>query len=163
VSDLQQAMLSSRRQSMFPLVPPRPTSPYLSSFHWHQNSSATQPIRRPSEAYQPITGRRFSCDPRLPTSGHNVPVGRASPKLRRSPLQSEKSHGIIQETNETSSPVQWQQTTFDDDYQNIDSSNLPGNLSDNNIRHYSLGSFSCFRGGIHSSSTRFRDTSHSED
>ena len=156
-------MLSSRRQSMFPLVPPRPTSPYLNSFYWHQSSFASQPIRRPSEAYQPITARRgtgpknqnntnrrFSCDPRLSKSGYNVPDGRASPTHRRSSLQSDKRGKIIQEVKETQSPEQWQQTTFDQDCQNLESFNLPGNLSDNDNRHYSSGSFSCFRGGIHS-------------
>jgi hypothetical protein len=167
VSDLQQAMLSSRRQSMFPLVPPRPTSPYLSPFHWHQNSSASQPIRRPSEAYQPIIARRgtvpynqnnrnrrFSCDHRLTRSGHNVPGRRASLTLRRSSFQSDKRDEIIQEVKETPSPVQSKQPTFDHDYQNIESSNLPENLPDNYIRHCS---FSCLRGGIHSSSSRFSD------
>ena len=125
VSDLQQAMISSRRQSMFPLVPPRPTSPYLNSFYWHQSSFASQPIRRPSEAYQPITARRgtdpknqnntnrrFSCDPRLPKSGHNVPDGRASPTHRRSSLQSDKRDEIIQEVKETPSPLQSKQKTL---------------------------------------------------
>ena len=178
MSDLQQAMLSSRRQSMFPLVPPRPTSPYLSPFHWHQSSSASQPISRPSLAYQPITAmrgtvpnnqnhknRRFSCEPRVGNlpyksgakSGHNVAGGRATSTPRRSSIQSDQRDEIIQEVRESLRPVQYQQTTFDHDYQNIDSFNLPRILSDNNIRHFSSGSFSCFRGGIHSSSTRFSD------
>ena len=158
-------MLSSRRQSMFPLVPPRPPTPCLSPFTWHQNSSAGQPFRRPSETYQPNTARRgndhnnqnnrnrrFSCDPRLAKSCHNVPSGRASPTLRRSSFQSGKRHEIIQEVKETPSFVQ-----RNHDYQNIDSLNMPGNLSDNYIRHSSSDSFACFRGGIHSSSTRFSD------
>ena len=99
VSDLQQAMLSSRRQSMFPLVPPRPTSPYLSPFTWHQNSSDSQTITAISGTVpynQNNRNRRFSCDPRLPKSGHNVPCGRASPKLRRSSFQSDQKNVIIQ-------------------------------------------------------------------
>jgi len=67
VTDLQQAMLSSRRQSMFPAPLPQPPSPCHDPFYWHQNSSASQPIRRPSEqsyiSYKPLAGRRRGTDP----------------------------------------------------------------------------------------------------
>ena len=42
-------MLSSRRQSLHPSAPQRRLSPFRDPFYWHQHSSASQPVRRPSD------------------------------------------------------------------------------------------------------------------
>ena len=106
VTDIQQAVLSSRRQSMFPQVPRRPSTPSRDPFYWHQDSSASQPIRRPSGFYQPITDkneyRRSSCISRL----GSTPFGRPSSDSRHCAWQAQRRN-TIQEAKETpwASPV----------------------------------------------------------
>jgi hypothetical protein len=99
--------MSSRRQSMFPPVPPRPP--------WRQNSTASQPIRRPSEWCQPIIARRgtepsdhrrSSCMTRLGNTPcrpgasphHTISWREASAPLRKLSSQSEKGETIKEET-----------------------------------------------------------------
>ena len=107
MTDIQQDMISSRRQSMFPPVPPRPP--------WRQNSTASQPIRRHSEWCQPMIARRgtepsdqrrSSCMTRLGNTQcrpgapqhHIISWRGSSAPLRKSSSQSEKRETIKEET-----------------------------------------------------------------
>ena len=134
VTDVQQAMMSSRRQSIFPSVPPRPTSCDLLS--WYGNSYASQPLRRPSGQssvghkhgmprrrpdFSDICNRRASCFSRLEAPVSKAPASVSplaldyltrkatsrmtpSPFLRGSFWQSQKGD-TIQEGKETPSPL----------------------------------------------------------
>ena len=137
--------MSSRRQSIFPSVPPRPTS--CNSFSWQRNRSASQPLRRPSGQssvghkqfmsrrrpdFSDISNRRASCFSRLEAPVSKAPAsvsplaidqltrkGRSrmtpSPFLRGSSWQSQKGD-TIQEVKETLSPLQCQNSSILDSH-----------------------------------------------
>ena len=99
--------MSSRRKSMFPPVPPRPP--------WRHNSTASQPISRPSEWCRPIIARRgtepsdqrrSSCMTRMGNTPcrpgayphHKISGREASTPLRKSSSQSEKRQTMKEES-----------------------------------------------------------------
>ena len=105
MTDIQLSGMSSRRQSLFP-----PTLSRLSSFsqdpsYWRQNSSASQPSRRPSEGYQTAKPRlgtdpsdqhlcRSSCQSRPSNTLYRLEL---SPTLRRSAYKTDKRDTIEEE------------------------------------------------------------------
>ena len=138
-------MMSSRRQSIFPSVHPRPTSCDLLS--WYGNSYASQPLRRPSGQssvghkhgmprrrpdFSDICNRRASCFSRLEAPVSKAPASVSplaldyltrkatsrmtpSPFLRGSSWQSQKGD-TIQEVKETPSPLQCQTSSILDSH-----------------------------------------------
>ena len=116
VTDLQQAMLSSRSQSVHHPTPQRRLYPSCDPFYWHQHSSASQPARRTSEqSSRPSlkTGRRTeylrrsSCFSRLgglppnklPRSlsqmGDTIEEGKESPSPVKCAVSSTQADGFL--------------------------------------------------------------------